>query len=398
MAWKGALKVRSIITISIVLIVCVVAPSCFGLLQIQSSIQSYGTIRYPLTRLHTDGAYIKNEHGQIVQLTGVCWMDFNIEKAHIDGPQKGTYLETIDWRLKRHKELGINAVRISMSQGWWVNGGQYGVTASEYQEQLDRIVQDCQNLGIYVYFVIHYGSSGANALQASLMADHNYRQANWAYGWLDFLRLLTGRYRNYPAFIGFQIWAEPAWGNETSISTLNQEWADFSLASARAIHSANPDVLVFVTSPGYYSFKWVSDYYLNNPLPEPNIVYAWQDYYKHQSGRSFYKNYATGNYSLAKQQMEQWFYYTAMKMVNASIAPVIYAETGWNSNLDVDPVEALVIRDTAEIFAKYNQSWTLWIWWGGGQPYDLLQGDWYSLSPYGEAAADVFAPLPQPPT
>jgi len=392
----NAFSLKSSLIISIMLIVCMIA-SGVSLIGSQLSIPSSGKILYPLTRLHTDGGYIKNEFGQVVELTGVCWMDFNIEKAHIDGPQNSTYLETIDWRLNRHKELGIGCIRISMCQGWWVGGGEYGVTPADYQAQLDRVVQDCQKLGIYVYFVIHYGSSGADLLQAELMADHNYRQANWAYGWLDFLKLLTERYRDYPAFIGLQIWAEPAWGNETDIDVLNQKWANFSLASARAIHSVNPDLLVFVTSPGYYSWKRVSNYYLNNPLPEPNIVYAWQDYYKHQNWRSFYDNYAAGNYTLAKQQMELWLYDMAFKMVNASIAPVMYAETGWSTNLDVDPVEALVLRDTADIFAKYRQSWTLWVWWSG-QPYDLLESDWYTLSPYGRAAAEEFLPLPQPPT
>jgi hypothetical protein len=95
--------------------------------------------------------------------------------------------------------------------------------------------------------------------------------------------------------------------------------------------------------------------------------------------------------------MELWLYDMAFKMVNASIAPVMYAETGWNTNLDIDPVEALVLRDTADIFAKYGQSWTLWVWWSG-QSYALLESDWYSLSPYGRVAAEKFVPLPQPPT
>ena len=383
----------------------VIVFSCLAFLPAANSLSnsnrvlSHGTVRYStLTRLHTDGAYIKNEYGQIVQLTGFCWMDFNIEKAHIDGPQHGSYLETIDWRINRHKELGVNCIRISMNQGWWVNGGMYGVTPEEYQAQLDRVVEDCQKLGIYVYFCLHLGSSGANDLQAALMADNNYKHPSWTYGWLDFVKLLTDRYDDYSAFIGLQIWAEPAWGNETDINVLNQKWANFSLANARAIHSVSPEVLVFVTSPAYYLHKWVSDYYFDNPLPEPNVVYAWQDYYKHQGWRNFYHSYEEGNYDLAKQQMEQWFYRTAFKMVNASIAPVIYAETGWNNDLDIDPVEDVVLRDTASIFSKYKQSWTLWVWWGGGQPYDLLESDWYSLSPYGQVAVENLALHPEPST
>ena len=386
----------SIISLVIILS-CLIFLPLVNSLQISNRILSYGEIRYStLTRLHTDGSYIKNEYEQIVQLTGVCWMDFNIEKARIEGPQQGSLLENIDWRIARHKELGVNCIRISMNQGWWVNGGEYGVTPEQYQAQLDRVVEDCQKVGIYVYFCIHLGSSGANDLQDALMADHNYKHPDWAYGWLDFMKLLTERYKNYSAFVGLQIWAEPAWGKETDINVLNQKWANFSLANVRAIHSINPEVLVFVTSPGYYLHKWVSDYYFDNPLPEPNVVYAWQDYYKHQGWRDFYHSYEEGNYYLAKQQMEQWFYRTAFKMVNASIAPVMYTETGWNSNLDVDPVENVVLGDTADIFTKYKQSWSLWVWWSG-QPYDLVESDFYSLTPYGQVAVDNLVSLPEPP-
>jgi len=314
-------------------------------------------------------------------------MDFNLAKARIEGPQHGTFLETIDWRLNRHKELGVNCVRISMNQSWWVNGGAY-VTPEQYQAQLDRIVETCQALDIYVYFCLHLGSSGADDMMAALMADHNYKHSSWSYGWLDFTKLLTDRYKDSPAFVGLQIWAEPAWGHETDINILNEKWASFMQDNIDAIHSVNLDTLVFVTSPGYYTYKWVSHYYVDNPLIGSNIVYAWQDYYMHQS--KIIDLYNAGDYEAARSYLEDWFEQKAFKMTSA---PTMLAEMGFSLTRPTQNwgIELHAIKDWYAIQRLRQQGWTQWVWGYPGQDLGLTEDDWTTLNVIGDVMVQNLA-------
>jgi endo-1,4-beta-mannosidase len=318
-------------------------------------------------------------------------MDYNLQKGRLE-ESSWESLElmkaAITERLELHKQLGINCIRISMNQYRWFYGGDYGVTPEQYQAQLDWVVRECQRLGIYVYFCFHHGSSAANAEQQALMDNHNADLWNTGVGWLDWVKMLAGRWKEYTAMIGFQIWAEPAWGTETDYEVLMQKWSAFSLANARAIHSINPNALVFVVGAGYYAHKEVPDYYVDNPLPEPNIVYAWQDYYMHQS--DLISAYNTQNYTYARQKMEEWFINKAFKM---NFAPTMLTEFGFSKSRPTQDwnVELHAIQDWYDIQRKYQQSWTQWVWWTSNQDLGLLESDWRTLTETGQLVVQNLA-------
>lgn len=350
-----------------------------------------------LSRLHTDGPFIKDSNGNVIQLTGPCWMDFNLDKAHIEGPG-ADFLDAVDLRLQAHKNIGANCIRVSMNQSYWVNGGKYGVTPAQYQAQLDRIVETCNTLDIYVYFCLHLGSGGSNVLQQALMDNHNYKQTSWAYGWLDFITLLADRYKSYGSFIGIQFWAEPAWGSQTDYNILAQEWASLMADSAQTLHASNPDALAFCPSAGYYTYKCVSDYFLANPLPEPTdgrggIVYAWQDYYLQNSTlyNAYQNAYVSGDWAGAKAVMEYWMRRRAFKMTlteqvtvppPAVPRPTMMTEDGFSLSRPVvngapQPWEIQIhaAKDWYDLFKKYQQGWSQWVWWTTGQDLGFMEAD-----------------------
>ena len=386
------MRIRVISLVVILSVVCLTIPFGLGSQSSSITISSEGVIRHSsLTWLHTDGKYIKNEAGQIVQLTGVGWMDYMNDYHTRPEPVGSEPFGKLDYRLNRHKELGINCIRISINQKNWEGSNS---STNRYIDQLDYVVQKAAKLGIYVYFCFHYGSGGQDDFMAALLADHNYD------GYRDWAKEVALRYKDYPNVCAIQNWAEPAWGGYTNITELERDWATFQLDTAKAIHSVNLNLIVIVPSPGHYSHKWVSDYWLTHPLPEPNIAYCWQIYYKHHMGENWAQNYQAGNFDLARQQLTEWHRQHGLKMVDAGIAPVILAETGFFSLLDHYANEAVMARDWLEILNDYQQSWTYWLWYDS--PYKtgstgMLYEDWYSLTPVGEVVVAGLVPLPTPP-
>ncbi|MBA7672100.1 hypothetical protein ES703_80272 [subsurface metagenome] len=181
-------------------------------------------------------------------------------------------------------------------------------------------------------------------------------------------------------------------------------WAAFNQANIDAIHTVNLDALVFVTSPGYYSKKWVSDYYVANPLIGSNIVYAWQDYYLHTEGNDnlieyYNKAYEQQDWTSAKAKMEWWFTRKAFKMTSA---PTMLAEMGFSTTRPApgpDPewnqswnAELYAIRDWYKVQRTYQQGWTQWVWWPmSSQDLGLLADDWVALTVTGELMAQNLA-------
>jgi len=368
---------------------------------VNTQISSFGTVRYA-TWLHTDGRYIKNEYGRIVQLTGFGWQDLLISD-HVSASQG-----SIQFRIKRHKEIGVNHFRVSISLlGRWAKPEEH----PEYIPTIDEIVQECVKNDMYVYFCFHQGSYKDDGLMQALINNSAYDVWSDARdAWLNYAKEIASRYKDYPNVFGFQNWAEPGWarfgrkylnkeGDPTAAAELATDWASFNLDVARAIHSVNPHALVVVMSPGYYRSKWVSDYYVYHPLPEPNIVYGWQDYYYSWSGTPVYESYAAGNFDLAKKQHEAALYLQAFKMLEKNIAPVMITEFAFsNQYFTGEPNEYVAMRDMFKLFSKWNAHWTMFCWCDQPQvnKWSFLESDWSTLTQNGQIAAEYLYTIGEP--
>lgn len=418
--------------------------SCLTILTVQAQlyvihvILSTATIKHDtLTGLHTEGSYIKNEADEIVQLTGFCWFDYLNPYHSRDEPVGTEPFGKLEYRLNEHKNLGVNTIRLSISKGRWDdslhNHPEYSIW---YVDQLDYIVETCNELGIYVYLCFHYGSGSMNDLQANLMDEPNWHPGNytkngknftaprldvsgwtnndpaflpdqkipvydwemWQSRWLDWTVEVAARYKDHTNVIGYQIWAEPAWANYTSdeFDRLEASWADFILGNVDSIRSVDSDALIFVPSAGHYSRKWVSAYWRENPIPRPNIVYTWTIYYKHHTGDAWVKFYETGDFESGKTGLTNWHKQHGLWMVEEGIAPVMLGESGFFSYLDHFNNEEVLARDWLRIINEYKQGWTYWLWYMGSSEGTGIWKDYdpYTLAPAGEVVDQNLIPLP----
>lgn len=345
-----------------------------------------------LSRLHTEGGYIKDASGNIVQLKGVGWQDLQISDrvGYKSAPSLPVEYVNTWGRILRYKELGINFFRVSIDLI-----SRYGDPANHpsFKDNLDEVVQAAYEQNIYVLIAFHYGSSQYDSLMAELLANHD------AHGWLGLCRDIADRYKDYANVVGYQIWAEPGWAGYTSdqYDLLCERWASFNLDSAKAIHEVDPAALVVVMSPGYYAKAWVADYYVDNPLAEPNIVYGYQHYLYDKYYSGWWQYYESGDYAAGKQKLEEYYTNLAYKMVSKGY-PVMDCEFGFHANLQGLSVtvsgvehkiasEAQLAQDYYDIQNKWKQSWIQFCWWSDASSpasWALVKSDWYTLTAAGE--------------
>jgi len=369
-------------------------------------IPSSGTIKKTITWLHTENGYIKNEYGEVVQLTGVGIQEFMAGRRigySVPADENGSTQNraTVASYFKKIKDAGANHVRISIKLlQKWCNPVDY----SDYIPNLDMCVEETAKLNLYIYFCFHYGSHSDDGLMQALIDNSAWGAWNNSRDdWLSTAKEIAYRYRNYKNVMGYQNQAEPGWarfgrdylnmeGNSTVYAILCQEWASFNLDVARAIHSVNPNALVFVSSPGYYARKNVCDYYYNNPLNETNIVYAWQDYHCYQTNQPFWKSYGAGNYTLAEQQQENWLTSIAFRMSNKGY-PVHLVEFGFTKDFTEISFERQMTQDMYDIFSGHKQGWSQFCWGSGNSQWYLLYDDG-NLTESGQLMKQNFTPLP----
>jgi hypothetical protein len=376
----------------VIISLCLPLDSIIAPANSQSVIASSGTIRKIITWLHTENGSIKNEYGNIVQLTGVGIQEF---MSGSGGVRIGNYIHDSDkynsdqdrdyiaQYFKRIKDEGANHVRISIKLlGKWANPDEYPM----YIPNLDMCVEEAAKVDLYIYFCFHCGSHYDNEFMQALIDNSAWETWDHARdAWLDAAKNIAERYQDYSNVMGFQNWGEPGWarfgrnmldreGEPEAYATLCEEWATFNLDVAQAIHSINPKVLIFVTSPGYYAHKDVCDYYFDNPLNEPNIVYAWQDYHTYQTNKAFWKSYSSGDYSLAWEQQEEWLFKIAFRMIEKGY-PVHLVEFGFRKDFSEANFEDQMAQDMYDIFLKHNMGWTQFCWGSGNSPWYLLDDD-----------------------
>lgn len=352
-------------------------------------ISNQGLIIYtqlPLPWLHADGKYIKDEYGNIVRLTGINWEDLRGDTDPLREPDGYYYRSPLSMRVGQAKEMGVNvirlAIRIDFWKGWgsgydgwgpvWWNGNPS--RTEEYKRNVDATVEALAARRIYVFLTLPM--EGTDGYLRKVFSDDFRRQE-----YIDWLKEVAQRYRSMSNVFGYELWNEPGWGNFTigDYNGLRSFWWQFMLDSSKAIHEVNPRGIVIITFGGYFN-KRSLDWFWENPLPEPNIMYNFHWYYRYESYEPYYKSYASGNYTAGKLQLEQYFYNRALKILETNY-PLICSEFGFYNNEIEEPSALIVMRDTLDIFKNWTVHWTYFNW-GVGIERDFVDINHYGILVY----------------
>jgi len=357
----------------LVVILCL----CLLILPIRSAQQSAQVIssqgiingNQSLGWLHTEGRYIKDKYGRIVYFVGCA-----------ESQTSWRYDTHPYWRheadpvpmANRMAELNVTWVRICVSSSYWFDP----TIDDSYKDLIDRYVQEFTSRGIYC--------------TVSVMGFDINDVPDNPTPWLNFLTQLTNRYKNNSGMCGIYIWNEPPHPPFTL-----ETWRQWAVLGVQAVHSANPNLLKIV-EVGLGNREGMDPYWASNPIPVPNVVYAYHDYfwqYYYYGSVDFTLSYEAGNYSLAKQQMEQRFYDCFFKYAVEYNMCIMLEEFGFNGGLNPagkgygnEPGWPQCQIDYMDLLTKYQIPWNQFDWWvKNDENYGLtIDGDYHTLSSVGQ--------------
>ncbi len=332
-----------------VLSVSVASAAYASSIQDSYSINSSGTVYYgtrPITRLHTDGKYIKNDYGQIIYLRGASTQDFNIvPRWGADGD--------IEHRINALTSVvGKNKITLILA---YIH---YKWTGADFTEAVGHM-DELKDVAIAnnMYFMIKCDNDGN---VAPLVAD----QASY----INWLKFWINRYRDVPNFAGFDVFNEPRYDSQATARSFNTNIYN-------AIYAADPTLLVAVESQ-YYNY--ISTDYINNPLG-PQVIYAFDNYFSNL-GNYYRQPYIDNNFELGKQRLEALFRSWG---VDASDIPVMNNEFGfgelhspWGYG-DLTVAQNLqASKDWFALLNQYNTNWSMYCLWpqnGNSEGFGMVQ-------------------------
>ena len=323
------------------------------------TLSSHGMIKYDEDNanwLHTDGRWIKDESGNIVELKGAGLSDIVYDVGfswyrHHEVPA------TYDW-LKR---IGVNLVRQQINMLYWndnINVTDVNGVTKTYQQLVDDIVQWCLERGIYVE--LDWASDRQEMMQD---AKKPYLQDPVGSGWIDFLVELATRYKDYP-----NVWICPM--NEPPATVT--EWRNAVSQAIQGIRSVAPNIMILV-QPSTATWNPVDDF-SGNLLPFPNIVYGYHHYYYADLGslagydwppNPYAQAYHNGRLEEAKALLEQKLVNECFRLMDEGV-PVVVDEFGVDTGDDENPRPNwdVEIKDLYEIMNKYKVPFAQWAWHG----------------------------------
>jgi len=354
---------KIVVTLMIVAISVGSITSLAATTKIALKLSSQGQIMYqlPLSRLHTDGEYIKDEQDQIVRLTGVG-LDASFVAQVLAAWGRPVYLDKM-------VDAEVKVVRIFICYGWWT--GEYtdysfDVDRDVYRACIDNLVASFNYAGIYCWI----NMEGSYEKQQ----EWSYDSSNWA----STLQEIALRYQDYPNMLGIEPQNEPTdWCWEDRYYARLEE-------VAHAIHEVNPGLIIFADS-GDHGWKTFSDDF---PIDEPNVVYSYHMYYQWMS-ESLKDLYRNGQYAAAKAQLESYLVNELYWMLELGY-PVMDTEFGIMRTDDF-PAWDVFLQDYFDLMEKYGIHWTYFDWNAKDRldTYSLWL-TWTEPSPQGEI---VFANL-----
>ena len=273
---------------------------------------------------------------------------------------------------ERMAELGVTWIRIFIRPSFWTDP----TIGASYKDLIDRFVQEFTSRNIYCIV-------GLLGFDMSIVPDNPTP-------WLDFLKELANRYKGNPGMCGIFIWNEPP------APPFNADiWHEWAVLGAQSVHDANPNLLKLVHCDRA-NRAGIDNYWISNPISVPNVVYVFHDYYwqnYYYDHRDFTESYKAGNYSLAKQQMEQSMYNRYFKYAVEHNMCIMNEEFGFNGGLNPagkgygnEPGWPQCQIDYMDLLNKYEIPWNEYDWWvKNDENYGLAQeSDYNTLSPVGQ--------------
>lgn len=350
----------------------------------QEPILASGEIVYAggLPWLHTEGRYIKDQYGREVVLHGVNLDIRDIDNVTIFRWRFGG--NTVNETITLTKQVGAKIIRLAADGGLWER--------PDYKELVDTVVALSADAGMYVAIDFHQIiDEWTPQLKAEMIMNDTSQQRAL---WLDFWISVATRFKNQSAVL-YSILNEPQKA-KYKLDEAAPAWYDLALNLSREIHAVNPKALILVSTLCDSSKK--IQYFDQNPLPESNIVYVWHDYYANDLYFPYRKyqyalNYADGNLSTARVELEQFLQDAALFMLDLDL-PVIMEEFGATptflnqSTREKYPVPNwdIEIQDRYNFYASYNLTWIQWIWKREiqtSQGFGVLEDDGRSLNSQG---------------
>lgn len=387
-------------------------------------IPSHGTINVNrMSWLHTDGRYIKNEANQVVSLRGaaVCELSDGIlgvskywgqaDGSFLDGPNIDTngYLpNSFDWL----KKCGVTCVRLAVDWYTWMGiPNQYNPRSPEqnetYKKAVSTFVEELANRGIYSYIDFHVYD-----MYESPDKWKNFVDTQLPLYW-SFWQEIAERWKDQPAMMGVQLVNEPR--DFFNDYPYHGYWWDLCLEAARKIHAVNPNLLILVASTDRTvnnttldaqmadaGYKVVSDQFVLNPLPEPNIVYVfhshlnWKEEWAGGADMDFWRSFANGDNEMGMKLYENFLYRIAFRANAEYNLPIMNCEFNVKQ-YRIDTYEkvpyncTLVLKDLLELMNKYSCHWMWWGWDGSsaGYPWDY-SSDTNELVYFGTSGLSVW--------
>ena len=217
--------------------------------------QSEGSAeRFPL---HTEGNKIVDVQGREVTIAGVNW--FGMETGSF--APHGLWANNWNKMLDQMRDSGFNTLRLPYSNEFLretsvPTGIDYGLNPDlqglKGVQLMDKIVQGAEKRGMMVILDQHRPTSQG---QSDLWYTEQISEQQWLSDWT----MLAKRYAGNKAVIGADLHNEPkgqaTWGDGNP----KTDWQLAAEKGGNAVHSANPNMLIFVEGVDKYKedqFWW----------------------------------------------------------------------------------------------------------------------------------------------
>jgi endoglucanase len=328
--------------------------------------------------LHTCGAHILNQRGEVVRITGISWF----------GMETGTYaphgLWTRNWKamLDQVAAFGFNTIRLPFTDEALLPGQQpqsinYDVNPDlrglSPLQILDVLIHGASERGLKIILDRHRPTAQA---QSELWYTDVVSEQQWLDTWV----MLASRYYGEPTVIAVDLHNEPrgpaTWGS----GDIATDWRLAAERAGNAVLGVNPYLLIFVQGVERHSESWYwwggnLEGVRSDPvrLDVPNrVVYSPHDY-----GPGVYAQPWFEAPDFPANLPSIWQTHWAF-IAHEQIAPVVLGEFGGRSVGD-DP-EGIWQRALLEYADHHEFGWLNWAFNpDSSDTGGLLSDDWLTV-------------------
>ena len=360
--------------------------------------------------LSTSGAEIVDAAtGEVVRLLGVNWHGAEGFNAAPGGLWARNYRDMMDQMM----DSGFNLIRLPISPAVLTEGTGTAVNRNinpsladaSALEVIDAVIDYADEIGMRVLLDMHRRTAGVGKQEDGLWFSDEYTEADLISDW----QTIASRYAGNPTVIGADIFNEPSgktrWSaDDPNIQGPQYAWSDAAERIGDAIHTVNPDWLIFVEGNHIVGnkFYWVGGNLLgvaDDPvdLNQANkLVYSPHDYPFGVRKVPWLEG------ADAAQMIDNWDTHWGY-IYDQGIAPVVIGETGSRFRI----AEDLLYMETLETYlankaasSPGGDGGTGLIWWTwGANSFDtggILESNWIDVIPQKLDAIDSLATDPLP--